>query len=252
MQGASHDEIVNAVHVDVQNPATATKIKQLLAATSDGRNGYCLNITQELLVRYDFPIQQSFRIKAQDIFSAKISAVDFGQFTQSNSKTKNLVNRKEKSKDLENLKIVMLSHFDFNSGWTTPFNLKKTKKDEFTYLSDSAIEEIINVDVMTSEKMELECGHVEQLNSQVLRLPLAGNNASLVIVLPHKLRDMKKLESIPERVFIKHSLQKQTVIVRLPKFFITSVNKNYDTSLKKVSLSFFFYLSSLIIFSAWD
>lgn len=208
-QGTSHFEIVNASNVDIQNPDVAAKLKLLLAQITNKNNGYNLKIHNKVLVRPDYPIQHSYRVKAQDIFSAEV-------------KPNNII------VEDDDIKLFLLSHLSLNAYWGFLFLKKYTKINKFTFIAENGVKEIVNVPFMMTNPITIDAADLPHLKSSVIRFPLSGNNATLTIVIPIELEDFKFLENIPYAVFKRHTLGRCLVFVELPKFFINSVLENDD------------------------
>jgi serpin B len=130
---------------------------------------------------------------------------------QTNGKIKDLLQRGV----LDSLtRLVLANAIYFKGMWMSQFEESATKDLTFWLTHDSTID----VPMMTQEK---EFNYLENADVQILELPYAGDDLSMIILLPRKIDGLAELEALLTaenlRVWLA-SLQKRKVMVYVPRF----------------------------------
>jgi len=131
----------------------------------------------------------------------------------SNFNIRNIINS-ENITEFDNL--MYMNYVYLNGNWENPFNEQFTSKSDF-YMEDSSK---IKVDFMNQTSY---LRYNENDIFQILEIPYAGRNISLVVLLPKKISDIDSLEKALNPVnfdFWNGELYTKLVSVSLPKFRI--------------------------------
>ncbi|KAM4709557.1 heparin cofactor 2 [Discoglossus pictus] len=156
--------------------------------------GYTLRSVNDVYIKKDFPVKESFKNDLKNYYFAEALSVDFQDpafLTRANQRiqrlTKGLV--KEAVSNIDPALLMLLVNcIYFKGSWENKFPAEFTQNSNFR-LNEK---EVVKVPMMKTKgnflvatDPELDCG--------VLQLPYVGN-ISMLIVLPHKLSGMKNLE----------------------------------------------------------
>jgi serpin B len=169
-----------------------------------------------------YAILPAYLASAQNLFNAEIGQFDFKNnpgeaVTAINKWVSERTNDKIPSlfDSLETAtRVVVVSAVHFESNWRTPFDKKRTKKEDFTLVSG----EKTATDMMY-RKSQAPCYFGE--DAAVLELPYKGDGYSMLVILPKSTADLPKLEASLSTEKIKEwssRLNRDLVEVKMPKF----------------------------------
>ncbi|XP_062999979.1 heparin cofactor 2 [Elgaria multicarinata webbii] len=190
--------------------------------------GYTLRSVNDLYIQKQFPVLSEFKNNMKKYYFAEAQPADFSDpafIAKANQRisklTKGLIKEALVHVDPATL-MMILNCLYFKGTWENKFPVDMTHKRTFR-LNEK---ETVKVDMMQTKAnflatvdSELDCG--------VLQLPYVGN-ISMLIVLPHKLTGMNKLEKqltpqVVERW--RKSMTNRTREVVVPKF---KLQRSYD------------------------
>lgn len=117
-----------------------------------------------------------------------------------------------------NTRLVLVNAIYFKGDWASQFKSEATRNQPF-HLSGGKTGEV----PMMFQKLEF--GYRENADLQVLELPYAGNDLSMIVLLPRKTEGLAELETKLTPDNLKQwtgGLERQEVEVFLPKFKLTS------------------------------
>ena len=195
--GDTEQEMASVLHFD-RNQNTHdgfSTLLELLNSTGD-RNGYSLSTANRLWGVADYPFEEAFLKLTGDKYRAKLQTVDFGQPEEARKEINKWVERqtREKITDLippgilkTDTRLVLTNAIYFQSGWSSEFSTKATKKAPFK------ITETDEIDVLTMQQTE-DFPYAEDADVQVLSMPYRGHELSMVVILPKKIDGLAELE----------------------------------------------------------
>lgn len=214
---------------------------QAFIPSTRGNADFTLTTANKLYIARDIKIREEFQKIATDVFSASAESVDFTRTAdavqiidqwvaqQTNNKITDLLTTSDISA-LTTLVLVNTVHFVAN--FSSHFKSNITKKLDFHVKSAQTIQ----VDTLQDlENRIYNYGEDTNLNVKYLQVPLQGDQASIIFILPNEIDGLLAVEKQADK--INPNLVAQRVTVRIPKFKIeTRVNlKNVlsDLGLKK-------------------
>jgi serpin B len=125
-------------------------------------------------------------------------------------------------------RMVLVNAIHLKLPWATAFSKSNTAPSTFTTGSGGAV----NDSVMTQS---LEAGYVDDGQAQIVSLPLAGNQISVVIALPHgDLATYEKGLTASSTAF--QPLGSAQVALALPKFAFTSPTFSLTAALQAMGM----------------
>lgn len=239
--GNTNRNIKSALYLDLDSDAALAQEVELLISTLTRRSSYSFNIANGIFYQNYIPLKSSYRQTAVNNYRAKVQGINFSQQfaaanaintwveQQTQNKIQNLINPYSLSKDT---RLILANALYFKGNWTFGFPLKQTRQKVNFYKTSK---DVIYVDMMVLQGKFLEYSSCKDLEAQILKLPIRGDNAAMVIILPDDIDGLKKLEKNPEKLFISRNLTTVPISLTLPKFNIESTF-NLNPILKKVKI----------------
>ena len=196
---------------------------ELLNSTGD-RNGYSLSTANRLWGVKGYQFEEAFLKLTGDKYRAELETVNFGQPEESRQVINKWVERqtREKITDLippgilnTDTRLVLTNAIYFQSGWSSEFSKKATKKAPFKLTATD------EADVLTMQQTE-DFPYTEDADVQVLSMPYRGHELSMVVILPKKVDGLAELEEkLTNDQFVgwmKNLQSDRPVETYLPKF----------------------------------
>jgi len=197
----------------------------------DGKpRGYQLSVANALWGQDGYGFLPEFMKTVKTNYGAGLSEVDFAKDTEGARRTINTWAEKEtrdKIKDLipegvldASTRLVLTNAIYFKGDWSVKFKKEDTKDEPFHVSSKKT------VDVPMMHRTG-EYGYMETEALQLLRLPYAGNELSMIVFLPKSASDLEDAELAAVVSLSKNSeglerLRPREVVVTLPKFKMTA------------------------------
>lgn len=231
--GARHDtadEMAKALHFTLPqeklHPAFAELLKGL---NGEGKKrGYRLNVANRLWGQKGYGFKEDFLKLTKDNYGAGLQEVDFIRATEAARKEINAWVEKQtrdKIKELikegildDTTRLVLTNAIYFKGDWNSQFKKDLTKEERFDDGSD----------VRITAPMMHQTGAFKYHDAgalQVLEMPYAGKELSMVVLLPKKVSGLAELEkslSADKLAGWLGKAREQEVVVSLPKFKTTS------------------------------
>ncbi|XP_060927515.1 heparin cofactor 2 [Limanda limanda] len=231
-------EFVNASHH--YDNTTVHKLFRKLTHRLFRRNfGYTLRSVNDVYVKKDIQIKDTFRAETKAYYFAEPQSVDFSDpafLDKANRRiqktTKGLIREPLKSVD-PNMVLMLLNYLYFKGTWEQKF------PKEMTHYRNFRINEKTNVRVpMMSNKGNYLAAADHELQCDILQLPYTGD-ISMLIALPRKITGMRTLEQEVSPTVVNKWLKNMTNRTRevvLPRF---KLEQNYDliVNLKEMGLT---------------
>jgi serpin B len=187
-----------------------------------------LNIANSLWPQKGYPLLKGYLSIVREHYGVSITPVDYGKARETARQMINAWVEAKTKKKIKNLlqpgvlealtRLVLVNAIYFKGNWANQFKKSLTQDRPFWLRPGRSVQ----VPMMTQKE---EFRYAEHNRFQILELPYAGDELSMLVLLPKKVDGLKELE----RVLTKENLAKWTadmseieVKVYLPRFKITS------------------------------
>lgn len=225
-KGETLDEMQKALHLSADpHSAFGTLLNHLNNPRLEKKRGYELTVANAIWAQKGFPWREEFTDLTQKHYGSGLSEVDFAESEAARKLINDWVAKetKEKIKDLipkgvlDSLtRMVLANAIYFKGTWLYRFDKKQTRDAAFTRLDGTKA----NVSLM-SQTATLNYGksHFGGQFVEVLELPYAGKELSMLVYLPEKGREYDRLASeLDPKGFAEPKLTPTEVWVSLPRF----------------------------------
>ena len=203
------------------------KLEERLEALQEEGNVQ-LEIANSLWPHKSYPILEEYIGLVKKYYGVKITPLDYAANIEA---ARSIINEwvEEKTKDkikdmigpgvLDALtRLVLVNAIYFKGNWADQFEEELTKDAPFHPLSGESIE----VPMM---KQQETFGYAEHEDLQILQMPYAGDEMSMLVLLPKNMDGLANLQSVLSKENLEKwikSIRKKEVLVFLPKFKVTS------------------------------
>jgi len=187
-----------------------------------------LNIANGLWPQDGYPFLEGYLNMTERYYRAKISPLEYRKEYEDARKTINgWVEEKTEQKIVNLLKpgminpltrMVLVNAIYFKGDWLSKFDKKTTQEAQFFLLSG----DVVKAPLMTIRQ---NYGYSDFPDAQILELPYAGQDVSMLVVLPKKKDGLSELEKNLSQKRLKEwssSMGKREIIVYMPRFKVTS------------------------------
>lgn len=200
-------------------------LMQDLTANAEKRP-YQLAIANALWGQSGYPFREEFINLTKDYYDAGFKEVDFKDEQQREltrqkinlwveEKTNNKIKELIQQRILTDLtRLVLTNAIYFKGTWVAQFNPDQTRNSPFTLIAGEKVE----VPMMSQAK---DFNYSENDVLQLLEMPYAGEELSMLILLPKQMNGLKEVEDLVTVENLENwlsRLQKQEVVVSIPKF----------------------------------
>lgn len=185
---------------------------------------YKLAIANALWLQEGYPLLESFLEAVEKYYRAPVNSVDFVNDPKNSvrrindwieQKTEGKIKDMISEDDVDSLtRLIITNAIYFKGNWVVPFDPQATKKDVFYVSEDRTVE----VDMM---KLAANFNYFEDEKVQILELPYAGGDLSMIVVLPKRgvrLSEVEKDLSLEKFQGWIGRLRNTRVEVMLPRF----------------------------------
>ncbi|HOS79832.1 MAG TPA: serpin family protein [Anaerolineae bacterium] len=200
-----------------------------------GRKGQIqLKVANALWPQVGYPFLEEFLALTKQYYGVLITAVDYADTETARGIINAWVEEKTEKKIQELIpprildawtRLVLVNAVYFKGNWASQFNQGRTSDAPFWVTPDESVQ----VPMMTQEH-EFRYGESDGL--QILELPYAGDDLSMVVLLPREIDGLAKLEgslTVENLGIWTRNLWKAEVRVFLPRFEITFPFRLDDT-----------------------
>lgn len=208
-------------------------------------NDINLLIDNALWTNNQYDLQKKYKNLLKANFTAHVQELSFKANSEKNAKTINRWVKKSSNFNIRSIirpenisedeNLIYTNYVYLNGNWENPFNDQFTSKSDF-YLIDSTK---IKVDFMNQTSY---LRYNENDIFQILELPYAGRNISMIIILPKEQKYLDSLEHSLNPVnfdFWNGELYTKLVSLSLPKFRI-EFNEEFSSFIKDSGLELAF------------
>jgi serpin B len=230
-RGATAEEMAEVLHFTLPqerlHPAAGGLVRELAGMGGKKKRNYQLGVANALWGQEKYGFRNDFLDLTRTSYGAGLNEVDFINAReearktinrwvakQTSGKIKELVEEKHLSRDT---RLVLTNAIYFKAEWQTKFYKNATWEAPFHV----AAERRVKVPMM---RRDAKLAHMDGGTFQMLELPFAGKELSMLVLLPKKADGLAGLEKslTPERVGRwQGKLRETEVKVYLPKFKVT-------------------------------
>ncbi|MFC1509327.1 serpin family protein [Candidatus Omnitrophota bacterium] len=186
-----------------------------------------LSLANSLWPQKDYTFLKTYLSLVKQNYGVSITPVDYKHNREAARRTINRWVEDETQQKIRNLiqpgildsltKLVLVNAIYFKGNWDNPFNANLTRDKPFFLPSGKQIQA-----PMMYRKNSFRYAEFDSL--QVLELPYAGNQLSMIVLLPREKDGLKQLEqslSVKNLENWKNNNKKRETLVYLPKFSMT-------------------------------
>ncbi|KYK29400.1 hypothetical protein AYK20_05480 [Thermoplasmatales archaeon SG8-52-1] len=211
--------VLNVLQNDSVTLGTFGKVYNLL---NQNQRGYTINTANAFWAHKDYRFLQNYLYILKNYYMAEANELDFAKNVEAAETINNWIEEKthDKIQDMidasmlsEMTKLVLTNAIYFKGLWENPFNPDNTYNRYFELLNEN----IVNVEMMSQES---DFNYTETDDLQILELDYAGNDLSMIIVLP-KENNISVAESainIQNLSNWKNDFYQLEINVEIPKF----------------------------------
>ena len=230
-RGDTAAQMSKALHFEV----SATELPPAFAALQAGLNDIQakgkvkLAVANSLWPQKGYDFLPTYLELCKTSYGVNITPVDFAGATESarkainqwvEDKTNQKITELFKPGVLDSLtRLVLVNAIYFKGDWASQFDKARTRVEPFSVSGDKKVD----ASMMNAQKKKYR--YAETPDLQVVELPYAGNDLSMVILLPRAVDGLPALERLLDAARFGEwtkSLRPCEVVLTLPKFKATS------------------------------
>jgi serpin B len=229
-KGQTAEEMASTLHFSLGqerlHPAMAALLHDLHADRE--AKGYQLHTANALWGQKGVPFLPEFLALVKDNYGAGLNEVDFRNATEQARQTINAWVEKQTNDKIKNLiaegvlrpdtDLVLTNAIYFKGDWASPFKKERTHDAPFQVSAD----EKVTVPLM---EQTAKFSYLDGDTFQALELPYAGQDLSMVVLLPKKADGLAALEQQLTEARVRGwlaRLRPEEVRVALPRFKVES------------------------------
>lgn len=211
--------VLNVLQNDSVTLGTFGKVYNLL---NQNQRGYTISTANAFWAHKDYRFLKDYLYLLKNYYMAEANELDFAKNVEAAETINNWIEEKthDKIKDMidasmlsEMTKLVLTNAIYFKGFWANPFDPDNTFENDFELLSKNTV----NVEMMSQES---DFNYTETDDLQILELDYAGNDLSMIVVLP-KENNISVAESainIQNLSNWKNDFYQLEINVEIPKF----------------------------------
>lgn len=227
--GDTQEEMAQALRFPQKSDSVHAGFADLVDRMQNSRTqrAYELHIANALWAQKEYAFNPQYFQLVEDRYDAALKDIDFRSPTEAIATINRWVEgqTKQRIKDLlqpdavdSDTKLVLTNAIYFKAAWAEAFDKQQTKDENFF----AAPQDKVMVPMMhLTESMR----YVDEDSFQLLEVPYANNELSMLIVLPKELGGLETVEkslSAPALEASIQKLEKYEVELSMPKFSTTS------------------------------
>ena len=226
-KGMTEEQMAEVLHLNLPEPRRHEATGRLSQLLNAEEKGYQLRMANRLWGQKTYPFREAFLDVTRAQYGAELASLDFAQ-TEEARKTINAWVEKQTAGKIVDLipagvldemtRLVLTNAIYFKGKWSDEFKKERTEDAAF-YLTKSRE---VTVPMMHQTRKFL---YAETKDGQVLRLPYAGDDLSMIVLLPREVDGLAALEkSLDADAFDgwTSKLRAREVRVFLPRFKMTA------------------------------
>lgn len=231
-KGETAKEMEDVLAIQQDNESFHSYMKDLYVLFNNQNNDYNISTANALWIQENYRLLESYLNTINNVYDGRASEVDFGdpegtadiinQWVENN--TNGLIKDLIKPEYINILTTLILTNAIYFKGiWKYQFDVANTTDRDFTNKSDVTIK----VPTMQLVNTENNFNYTETEDLQVLELPYAGDDISMLILLP-KNNDIATLINTIDDSKISNwrdSMEEINLDIYLPKFKVETEYK---------------------------
>jgi serpin B len=217
--------MVKVLHLDADLTQAHVHYHQLLERWNavGEKRAYQLRLANRLWGQKGYPIRPEFLALTHQQYGAEMLLVDFAQAEAASREINHWVEQQTNGK-INNLippaslnaltRLVLTNAVYFKGDWAQPFDKRNTREEDFTVSAQAKVK----VPLM---HQQTKMGYAEEETLQVLEMPYADRELSMVVLLPKNFDGLPTLEkaiTVDKLGSLMSKLHVRKVITYLPKF----------------------------------
>jgi serpin B len=197
-QGETESQMAQTMHFLLEqeqlHPAFALLEMKLDEIGKQGQ--VLLKVANSLWPQEGYPLLEEFLELTKRFYGVLITAVDYGNTETSRCTINAWVEEKTEGKILDLIPsgtldsmtlLVLVNAIYFKGNWSSQFNKDRTREESFWVTPDKQVQ----VPMMRQLR---KFGYAERDGLQILELPYAGDDLSMILLLPRKKDGLSELE----------------------------------------------------------
>jgi serpin B len=230
-RGATADEMDKVLHFTLPqerlHPAAGALVRDLSAAPKGKKPNYQLTVANALWGQKNFGFLAEFRNLTRTDYGAELTEVDFVNAREEARKTINAAVEKQTNEKVKELlkpdhltpatRLVLTNAIYFKAEWETKFPREGTREQPFQLTAERKVK-------VPTMARTAKFPYLDGDTFQVVELPYAGKDLSMLVLLPKKADGLPELEKAltAQKLAEWHGkLREAEVLVYLPKFKMT-------------------------------
>ncbi len=224
-RGQTAEEMQSVFYFPENDSIRRTEYSKLFYMINRKDKEYNLSTANALWAQKDYQFLDEYFNTVGEYYGGKVTNLDFIKETEKsrqiiNNWVENQTNNKIKDlipSGLLNVmtRLVLTNAIYFKGTWVYQFDKEDTTEMDFKITPS----EIIKVPIMYLDNEDAKFNYVETDDLQILELPYKGEEISMLILLPKdNIESLEKELNLEGLTEYKNMLQKQEVIIYLPKF----------------------------------
>jgi serpin B len=199
-----------------------------------------LRVANSLWPHREYPFLEEFLSLAERQYGVSITPVDYADSESARETINGWVEQKTQDRIQELIprgildaltRLVLVNAIYFKGNWKSAFQPEKTEEAPFY----TAPGKTVQVSLMTQLQ---KFGYAEDDELQILELPYAGEDVSMLVLLPGEKDGLERLERDLTLLNLgrwRNRLHQRQVLVHLPRFSMTSMFR-LDETLKSMGM----------------
>lgn len=232
-EGATEKQMATVLHLELAEPQLHEGFATLSTILNSGAQGYRLTMANRLWAQESYPFRPEFVTTTRQHYGAEIAKVDFRQTEEARDEINRWVEQQTEGKIEELLppgileamtRLVLTNAIYFKGAWAEEFSKQATEEAPF-HLSGRQVKA-----PLMYQTDDFRYGQTDTL--EVLELPYAGNDLSMLVLLPKERDGLSRLENQLSAENLEKwtsRLAKREVRVYLPRFKLSSQFKLGET-----------------------
>ena len=226
-EGETERQMADVLHFELPEGRLHAAYGTLAAVLNAGTKDYRLSTANRLWGQNTYPFHDEYLATTRDQYRAELARIDFAQTEQARQTINAWVEKQTAGKIADLIppgvlepitRLVLTNAVYFKGNWADEFPKGATEEADFHVTSDKTT----RVPLMHQTD---EFGYAESDGLQVLAMPYAGRDLSMVVLLPTDadgLADLEKRLTAENLASWTSGLGERKVRVFLPRFKMTS------------------------------
>ncbi|MBW3595725.1 MAG: serpin family protein [Planctomycetes bacterium] len=227
-EGQTEKQLAQVLHFRIPEEQLHAGFGTMTEVLNSDQPGYRLNMANRLWAQESYPFRPEFLAVTRKQYGSELAQVDFAQKAEQARQIINAWIEEQTNGKIEDLippsvldamtRLVLTNAIYFKGAWEEEFSKEATEDAPFHLSHDRQIE-------TPTMRQKEDFRYAADDDLQILELPYAGRDLSMLVLLPKEIGRLGELERrLTAENFQKWTsgLRKREVQVYLPKFKLTS------------------------------